>query len=57
LADYYSGLHLSSVEDASAAVTTELLGRVRDQAELIGLLTLLVNDRLPILLVEWISTP
>ena len=56
LADHYSGLQLS-VEDADAAVTTELLGPVRDQVELIGLLSFLVNDHLPIVLVERISAP
>ena len=54
LADHYGGLQIL-VEDASAVVTTELLGPVRDQVELIGLLTFLVNDCLPIVLVERIS--
>jgi hypothetical protein len=55
-ADIYYGFY-ETREVVGSEVVTELRGPVRDQAELIGVLTALYNHRLPIILVERITTP
>ena len=51
-ADRLGAMRISIEEPREAASTTVLMGRVRDQAELIGILNSLYGLHLPILSVE-----
>ena len=52
LSDNLSGMNITSYEQDGKYVTT-LIGRLKDQAALAGLLKALIDLRLPILLVEY----
>ncbi len=54
--DRLSGLSIISNHPADQAPVTILEGRLRDQAELIGVLNSLYELRLPLLFVEFVKT-
>ena len=54
--DFVGGMHIQKSKDRNSGGITMLCGRVRDQAELSGVLNNLYELRLPILSVEILKT-
>jgi hypothetical protein len=54
--DRLAGMHITAGSDENGAPTTDLIGHLRDQAQLSGVLNSLYELHLPILSVKWLGS-